>query len=340
MLQLGLCTFADRGTLTPQQRMTNLLEEARQADALGLDVFAVGEHHRDDYVVSAPPVALAAIAAVTQRIRLSSGVTVLSSDDPVRVFQQFATVDLISNGRAEILAGRGSFIESFPLFGYNLEDYDALFAEKLELLVRLTREERIAWTGTHTQSLHVEGIYPRPVQDPIPVWVAVGGTPQSVVRAAQYGLPLTLAIIGGGWSQFVPFTKLYRQALDAAGQDAGSAQIAINQHCYIAEDSQQARDEFFPAHHEVFSRIGRERGWTPGGRADFDRGCAPGGHLLVGSPQEVIDKLGAEYEAFGNTRFLAQTSIGTLPHDKALRSMELFATKVAPALRAMAAAKG
>ena len=336
MLQLGLCTFADLGDLSPQQRMANLLEEAVLADTLGLDVFAIGEHHRPDYVASVPAVALAAIAARTAHIRLSSGVTVLSSDDPVRVFQQFATVDLLSGGRAEIMAGRGSFIESFPLFGYNLDDYDALFAEKLDLLVQLTKNEVVSWNGTHTQSLNGVGIYPRPIQHPLPVWVAVGGTPQSVVRAAQYGLPLVLAIIGGQWSRFAPFVRLYHQALAEAGHDAATAQVCINQHCYIAEDAQQARDEFYPAHHDVFSRIGRERGWQPGSRADFDAGCGPQGHLLVGSPQQVIDKLGAEQALFGNTRFLAQTSLGALPHAKAMNSIELFATKVAPALREMA----
>jgi probable LLM family oxidoreductase len=337
-LEIGLCTFADLGDITPEQRMTNLLEEAKLADRLGLDVFALGEHHRADYVVSAPPVALAAIAAVTERIRLSSGVTVLSSDDPVRVFQQFSTVDLISKGRAEIMAGRGSFIESFPLFGYDLNDYDALFSEKLDLLVELTRNPVVTRSGQLTQSLNNATIYPRPVQNPLPVWVAVGGTPQSVVRAASYELPLVLAIIGGEWHRFAPFTKLYRQVLAEAGKDTAKAPICINQHCYIAEDSQQARDEFYPAHHGVFSRIGRERGWQPGGRAEFDAGCRPDGHLLVGSPQEVIDKLCREWELFRNTRFMAQTSVGTLPHAKAMKSIELFATKVAPEVRRFVAA--
>ncbi len=338
MLEIGLCTFADLGEIGPEQRMANLLEEARLADSLGLDVFAVGEHHRPDYVVSAPPVALAAIAAITERIRLSSGVTVLSSDDPVRVFQQFATVDLISKGRAEIMAGRGSFIESFPLFGYDLNDYDALFAEKLDMLVELTRNPVVTRTGKLTQSLSNAAIYPRPVQDPLPVWVAVGGTPQSVVRAASYELPLVLAIIGGEWHRFAPFTKLYRQVLTESGKDAAGARICINQHCYIAEDSQRARDEFYPAHHGVFSRIGRERGWQPGGRAEFEAGCRPEGHLLVGSPAEVVDKLCREWELFRNTRFLAQTSIGALPQGKAMKSIELFATKVVPEVRKFAEA--
>jgi alkanesulfonate monooxygenase SsuD/methylene tetrahydromethanopterin reductase-like flavin-dependent oxidoreductase (luciferase family) len=233
------------------------------------------------------------------------------------------------------MAGRGSFIESFPLFGYNLDDYDTLFSEKLELLVRLTKSERPAWKGNHTQSLSGAGIYPRPVQDPLPIWIAVGGTPQSVVRAAQYGLPLVLAIIGGQWTNFLPFVRLYRQVLTEAGLNT-DPQICINQHCYIAEDAQQARDEFYPAHHGVFSRIGRERGWQPGGRSEFEAGCRPDGHLLVGSPQQVIDKLCTELETFGNTRFLAQTYLGTLPHAKAMKSIELFATRVAPELRKFA----
>jgi probable LLM family oxidoreductase len=333
MLQFGLCTFADLGDIAPQQRMANLIEEAVLADQLGLDVFAVGEHHRPDYMASAPAVALAAIAARTEKIRLSSGVTVLSSDDPVRVFQQFSTVDLISNGRAEIMAGRGSFIESYPLFGYNLDDYDDLFAEKLEMFVRLTKGEVMNWKGKHTQSLTSIRVYPEPVQKPLPIWIAVGGTPQSVVRAAEYNLPLTLAIIGGHWLRFTPFVRLYRDVLAQSGHNVAAAQVCINQHCYIAEDSQQARDEFYPAHHGVFARIGKERGWTPGGRADFDAGCASDGHLLVGSPQEVIDKLCSEWESFGNTRFLAQTTLGNLPHTKAMKSIELFATKVAPVVR-------
>lgn len=333
-MQLGLATFADRGDLSFQQRYQNLLEEAKLADELGLDVFAVGEHHRPDYAVSAPPVALAAIAAVTKNIRLSSAVTVLSSDDPVRVFEQFATVDNISNGRAEIMAGRGSFIESFPLFGLNLKDYDTLFSEKLDALVKLCREEKVSFSGRHLQTLKEATVYPRPVQNPLPVWIAVGGTPASVVRAANYNLPLTLAIIGGQWTRFAPFAKLYRQSLAEAGHDVAAAQLCINQHCYIAEDAQEAADDFYPAHHGVFSRIGRERGWQPGGRDEFEIGLQPDGHLLVGTPQQVIDKLCREYDLFGNTRFLVQMSIGTLPHEKVMKSIALFATKVAPAVRA------
>jgi len=332
-IQLGLATFADRGDISFQQRFQNLLEEAKLADELGLDVFAVGEHHRPDYAVSAPPVALSAIAAVTQNIRLSSAVTVLSSDDPVRVFEQFSTVDNISNGRAEIMAGRGSFIESFPLFGFPLNEYESLFSEKLDALVKLCREEKVSFSGRHVPTLKDVTVYPRPVQFPLPLWIAVGGTPASVVRAARYNLPLTLAIIGGQWTRFAPFAQLYRKSLTETGHDVKSAQLAVNQHCYVAEDSQQAANDFYPAHHSVFSRIGRERGWQPGGREEFDLALEPDGHLLVGSPQQVIDKLCMEYDLFQNTRFLVQTSLGTLPHEKAMKSIELFATKVAPAVR-------
>ncbi|RYD53564.1 MAG: LLM class flavin-dependent oxidoreductase [Sphingobacteriales bacterium] len=331
MLQFGLSTFADLGELSPQQRFRNLLEEGQLADQMAFDVFAIGEHHRSDYAVSAPPVALGGIAAVTKNIRLSSAVTVLSSEDPVRVFQQFATLDNISGGRAEIMAGRGSFTESFPLFGYDLQDYETLFAEKLDLLVKLCRNGVVSASGKHVQSLQEVTVYPRPIQDPLPLWVAVGGTPESVIRAGRYNLPLTLAIIGGRWAHFMPYVELYRKVLAEA--DHGNAQICINQHCYVAEDSQQAAAEFYPAHHGVFSRIGRERGWQPGGQAEFDAALRPEGHLLVGSPQQLIDKLCAEQDAFGNTRFLLQTSIGNLPHKKVLDSIELLATKVIPAVR-------
>lgn len=339
-MELGICTFADVGThpitkevITPHQRLRNLLEEMQLADELGLDVFAVGEHHRSDYAVSSPAVVLAAAAERTKNIKLSSGVTVLSSDDPVRVFQQFSTVDLLSSGRAEIMAGRGSFIESFPLFGYKLEDYDELFSEKLEMLIRLNESETITWQGTHTQTINNRGVYPRPYQKDLPIWVAVGGTPQSVVRAAQYGLPMMLAIIGGAPVRFAPYAKLYRDVYQKAGHDAQRLQLGINSHTYIADTSQQARDDFFPPYSEVMTRIGKERGWPGMSRAQFDASTEKEGALLVGSPQEVIDKILYEHELFGHTRFLAQMSIGALPHKQALHSIELFATKVAPEVK-------
>lgn len=339
-MELGICTFADVGThpvtketIAPYQRLRNLLEEMQLADELGLDVFAVGEHHRPDYAVSAPAVVLAAAAERTKNIRLSSGVTVLSSDDPVRVFQQFATVDLLSGGRAEIMAGRGSFIESFPLFGNKLEDYDELFSEKLALLLKVAENERLTWKGVHTQTVDDRGVYPRPYQEKVPVWVAVGGTPESVVRAAQRGLPMMIAIIGGAPARFAPYAKLYREVYAKAGHDTGKLQLGINSHTYVAETSQGARDEFYPPYGEVMTRIGRERGWPGTSRSQFDASTGKGGALLVGSPQEVIDKILYEHELFGHTRYLAQMSIGALPHKQAMRSLELFGTKVAPEVR-------
>lgn len=340
LMEIGIYTFADVGkdsltgyTITAHQRMKNLMEEIELADQVGLDVFAIGEHHRPDYAVSAPAVVLAAAAVKTKNIKLSSAVTVLSSDDPVRVFQSFATVDLLSDGRAEIMAGRGSFIESFPLFGYNLNDYDELFSEKLEMLLRLNESEKITWKGKHTQSINNLGVYPRPYQDKLPIWVAVGGTPESVVRAAEYGLPMALAIIGGLPARFAPLAQLYRDVFTKTGHDLNGLQLSINSHTYIADTSQLAADEFFPPYAEVMSRIGKERGWPPTSRQQFDQSIGPQAALLVGSPQQVIDKILYEHDLFGHTRFLAQMSIGTMPHNKILHAIELLGTKVAPEVR-------
>jgi probable LLM family oxidoreductase len=338
-VELGLATFADLplGADAPHaaRRLRELLEEIELADQLGLEVFGVGEHHRPDYAVSAPPIALAAAAARTQKIRLSSAVTVLSSADPVRVFQDFATLDLISGGRAEIMAGRGSFTESFPLYGFDLDDYDELFAEKLELLLALRSSERVTWSGRHRAALHDVGVYPRPLQNPLPVWIAVGGTPASVARAGMLGLPLMIAIIGGPPARFTPLVDLYRQAVAQGGATASSAgpAVGINSHTYLAPTSQRAADEYFPAYSQVMNRIGRERGWPPMSRAQFDASCGPEGHLLVGSPQQVVEKVLAEHELFGHDRFLAQVSIGALPHARAMRAIELFGSEVAPAVR-------
>jgi probable LLM family oxidoreductase len=277
---------------------------------------------------------LAAAAARTTRVRLTSAVTVLSSEDPVRVFQQFATLDLISGGRAEIMAGRGSFIESFPLFGFDLDRYDELFAEKLELLLRLRAGERVSWSGVHRPALRDLGVYPRPVQQPLPVWIAVGGTPRSVMRAGALGLPLALAIIGGEPARFAPLIELYRDSASQAGHDARGLAVGINGHLYVADDARRAADEFFPSYADAMSRIGRERGWPPMTRAQFDRMRGPEGSLLVGSPQEVIDKLLYWRELFGNQRFLAQPTVGAMPHGGVLRAIELLGTVVAPAVRA------
>ncbi len=318
--------------------MRELLEEAELADQLGLDVFAVGEHHRPDFLVSAPAVVLAAIAARTERIRLSSAVTVLSSDDPVRVFQEFAHVDLISGGRAEIMAGRGSFIESFPLFGYDLDDYDELFAEKLELLLQIRESPRVTWSGKHRAALNEAIVWPRPVQDPLPVWVAVGGTPQSVVRTATLGLPLTLAIIGGQPERFVPLVELYRQAFAAAGHDP--ARVAINTHAFVGETSQEADKAFAHSYLAMMNRIGRERGWPPSGRPEYDALRSPRGALAVGSPEQVAEKILFEHELFGMQRFIGQMSVGEVAHGDVMRSIELFGTQVAPVVRAEVERRG
>jgi probable LLM family oxidoreductase len=339
-MELGIYTFAEttRDPATGQtvgagERLRDLLEEIELADQLGLDVFGVGEHHRPDFAVSAPAVVLAAAAARTKRIRLTSAVTVLSSDDPVRVFQEFATVDLISGGRAEIMAGRGSFVESFPLFGYALDDYDSLFAEKLDLLLRIRESERVTWSGKHRAPLNGLGVYPRPVQDPLPVWIAVGGTPQSVVRAGTLGLPLALAIIGGMPERFAPLIDLYRESARRAGHDPSTLPVSINSHAFLADSSQQAADDFYPSYAEVMTKIGRERGWPPTTRQHFEASRAPRGALAVGSPQEVIDKILFQHEIFGHQRFLAQLTVGSIPHVKVMRAIELFGTVVAPVVR-------
>lgn len=339
-MELGIYTFAetppDRGngaTHSAAQRLRELMEEIELADQLGLEVYGVGEHHRPDYVVSSPAVVLAAAAERTKNIRLTSAVTVLSSDDPIRVFQQFATLDLLSNGRAEIMAGRGSFIESFPLFGYDLNDYNTLFAEKLELLLKLRDSERVTWQGKTRAPLNDLGVYPRPLQERLPVWVAVGGTPQSVVRAGTLGLPLALAIIGGLPEQFVPLIELYRDSGRRAGHPDTQLKVSINSHLYVAEDSQQASDDFFPGYAAIMSRIGRERGWPPLSRQQFEAGRTLRGALFVGSPQEVIDKIMYQHELFGHQRFLAQISVGVMEHAKIMRAIELFGTKVAPVVR-------
>lgn len=309
------------------------MEEIELADQVGLDVFGVGEHHRTDFSVSTPAVVLAAAAARTKNIRLTSAVTVLSSDDPVRVFQDFATLDLLSGGRAEIMAGRGSFIESYPLFGYSLDDYDELFAEKLAMLLAIRSSERVTWMGKHTQSLDDLGVYPRPIQDPLPVWIAVGGTPQSVIRAGTLGLPLAIAIIGGAPERFVQFAELYRESARRAGHDQSKLELSINSHGLIAESSQEAADVAFPAYAITMGRIGRERGWPPPTRHQFDAERSPRGSMVLGSPQEVIDKILYEHELFGMTRFLIQFTVGTLPHAVVMKSIELFGTVVAPAVR-------
>lgn len=339
-MELGIYSFAEVGTdpltgkaVSAQERISNLMEEIELADQLGLDVYAVGEHHRPDYAVSAPAIILGAAAVRTKNIRLSSAVTVLSSDDPVRVFQSFATVDLLSSGRAEIMAGRGSFIESFPLFGYNLDLYDELFEEKLHLLLKLNEQERITWNGKHRPSISNMGVYPRPLQEKLPIWIAIGGTPESIVRAAKLHLPMALAIIGGTPDRFAPHVAFYRQAAKEAGLADESLQVGINSHAFIADTSQEAADQFYPAYSQTMSRIGRERGWPPMSREQYELMRTPKGSLLVGSPQQVTEKILYEHELFQHTRFLAQMTVGPMPHRQVMRSIELFGTQVAPTIR-------
>jgi probable LLM family oxidoreductase len=332
-VEFGVYTFGEvtADAVTPEQRLRDLLEEIELADQVGLDVFGVGEHHRPDFTVSQPAVVLAAAAARTSRIRLTSAVSVISSDDPVRVFQQFATLDLLTGGRAEIMAGRGSFIESFPLFGYDLRDYDALFEEKLELLLRIRESERVSWEGRFRAPLDDLPVYPRPVQDPLPVWVAVGGTPRSVLRAGALGLPMALAIIGGEPERFAPLAEWHRRAAAEAGHPRLA--LSINSHGFVAETSQAAADESFPAFKTTMDRIGRERGWPPMTRAQFDASITLRGANLVGSPQQVAEKILFQHSLFQHDRFLIQFSVGTLPHTSVMRSIELFGTEVAPLVR-------
>jgi probable LLM family oxidoreductase len=338
-MELGVFTFVERyadpatgRTVDPARRMRDLIEEAVLADQVGLDVFGIGEHHRPDFVVSAPVVPLAAVAERTERIRLTSAVTVLSSDDPVRVFQSFAELDLLSGGRAEIMAGRGSFTESFPLFGYDLRDYDDLFDEKLRLLLRIREQEQVSWSGVHRPPIEERGVYPRPLQDPLPVWVAVGGAPESAFRAGTLGLPMAIAIIGGMPERFAPFVQLHRDAAEQNGH--GRLPVSVNSHGYVASTSQAALDESWPYARSMMDRIGRERGWPPMQRDQYDAAATLRGANLVGSPAEVVEKILFQHEVFQHDRVCVQFTIGGLPHEGIMRSIELFGTEVAPAVRA------
>jgi len=338
-MELGISSF---GEVTPDRvpgnavnahkRVQELLAEIKLADEVGLDVFSLGEHHRPDFVVSTPETILAAAAAITKNIRLSSSVTVLSSADPVRTFQQFATLDLISNGRAEIMAGRGSFIESFPLFGYDLKDYDELFVKKLELLLNINENEVVSWNGAFRAPINKRGVYPRPLQSKLPVWLAVGGTPESVIRAGKMNLPLTIAILGGALNGFVPLADLYRQSAQEAGHDVSKLQLAISTHFFAADTSQQASYDLFPAYEMLMNRVGRERGWSPIERQHFEA-LRRRGPLMVGDVAEITDKILSMHELFGNTRYIAQLIGGDIPHKKVLHAIELFGTKIAPAVR-------
>jgi probable LLM family oxidoreductase len=336
-MEIGLYTFGElapdptTGKTSPGTRLRELVEEMVLADQVDLDVFGVGEHHRPDFAVSAPAVVLAAGAERTSRIRLTSAVSVISSDDPVRVFQEFATLDLLSGGRAEIMAGRGSFTESFPLFGYDLRDYDGLFDEKLRLLLAIRASELVSWPGGMRAAIRDRGVYPRPTSDPLPVWIAVGGTPESAVRAGALGLPMALAIIGGMPERFAPFAQLFRRSADEAGHPG--LPLAIASHGYVADTSQRAADEAFPPLAVLMNRIARERGFAPLDRESFDASRTLRGANVVGSPQEVVDKILFQHEIFGHERFLLQMIGGGMPHAQVMRSIELFGMEVAPAVR-------
>ena len=339
-MELGIYTFAetrfdpDTGRqLEPDQRLEHLLEEIQLADRVGLDVFGLGEHHRADFVSSAPAVILGAAAALTKRIRLTSAVTVLSSDDPVRVYQDFATLDLLSGGRAEIMAGRGSFIESFPLFGQDLDDYDVLFQEKLELLLELRTRRTVTWSGEHRPSIDARPVYPQPLQRPLPLWIAVGGTPASVARAGRLGLPMALAIIGGDPARFAPIVDLYRRAAAEAGHDPGGLPMSINSHGFLAPTWEEAADLAFPPYVATMGRIGRERGWPPPTRYTFEAEASARGAMFLGTPEQVAEKIIDQHRIFGHDRFLLQLTVGPMEHEHVLRAIELFGTEVAPIVR-------
>jgi probable LLM family oxidoreductase len=338
-MELGISTFGEvhpdgksGGAVNAHKRVQELLEEVKLADEVGLDVYAFGEHHRPDFVISAPEILISAAAAITKNIRLSSSVTVLSSADPVRTFQNFATADLVSGGRVEMIAGRGSFIESFPLFGFDLNDYDALFTEKLEMFLQINKQEIISWKGDFRAPIRNQGIYPRPLQPEIPVWIGVGGTPASAKRAGALGLPLIIAILGSAPKHFVTFVELYRESAAKAGHDVSKLQLAISSQFYVAENSQQAADEFYPSYEALMTRVGRDRGWSLMTREQFEY-LRDFGPLVVGDPQQAIDKIMAQYELFGNTRFVAQLVTGYTAHKDILKAIEIYGTKVAPVVR-------
>jgi probable LLM family oxidoreductase len=337
--ELGLTSFAETHqnpatgvAIGHGERLRQVIAEVEKAEEVGLEVYGLGEHHRVDMAASAPAITLAAAAARTERIRLSSAVIILSSADPIRTFQDFATLDLISSGRAELLIGRGSFIESFPLFGYSLEDYDELFTEKLELLLAVRDNERVTWSGRFRPAIDDLAVYPRPLQDPLPVWIGVGGTPASIIRAGHLGLPVALAIIGGDPARFSVFSQLYRRSLLEGGHDPEEIPLAVHGLGYIAADNAEAAEEIYPSFAAAMTRIGRERGWPPLTRAQFDQMRSPAGSLIVGDPETVAAKILLWKENLGITRFMLHQA-GSVPHDKALRSIELLGTAVSAIVR-------
>jgi probable LLM family oxidoreductase len=337
-MQIGIDSFAaafteDSLSISASDRLQNLIEEIALADKAGLDSFGIGEHHRREFLDSAPPVILAAAAARTRKIRLTSAVTVLSATDPVRIFQEFATLDLLSKGRAEMVVGRGSSIEAFPLFGFRLEDYDSLFAEKLDLLLRIRENEHVTWSGKFRPPLTGQGVYPRPVQNPLPIWLGVGGTPQSFVRAGRLGLPLMVAIIGGETRRFRPLIDLYREAGKEAGHPPEKLKVGLHSPGYVAETTEEAADDYFPGFARAVTDIGKERGWGEMTREDFDAQRGPRGSLVIGDPEEVVEKILRHSKALGGiSRFTFQMNAASLPHEKLVRSIELIGERVVPAL--------
>lgn len=338
-MELGIGMFGDlhidkNGTIqSAQQRLQELIEEIKLMDELGLDFYGIGEHHRPDYAVSTPEIILAAAASVTKNIKLGSAVSVLSSSDPVRLYQSFSTIDLISNGRAELVAGRGSFIESFPLYGYNLGDYDALFEEKLDLLVQLNKTDRITWKGKLRPSLTDQQVLPRAVNNNLAIWVAVGGTPESVVRAAKAGLPIIFAIIGGSPSQFVPLFKYYKELYQHFGHDMNKFQVGVHMHSFFGDDGEAVADAYYPLYAGQMNRVGGSRGWPPYQRQQYDVGRSRQGHLLIGDANEAVDKILHFHNIFGLTRFSAHMDVGGPLHKDLMKSIEIFGTKVAPKVR-------
>ncbi|WP_148685323.1 LLM class flavin-dependent oxidoreductase [Candidatus Nitrosocosmicus hydrocola] len=338
-MQVGIDSFAAAHddssiSISPAERLQQLIEQIEIADQLGLDIFGIGEHHRREFLDSAPTVILAAAAARTQRIRLTSAVTVLSAADPVRLFQEFATLDLISKGRVEMVVGRGSFIEAFPLFGLSLEDYDSLFEEKIDLLLKIRDNECITWSGKYRPNLNGQGVYPRPLQNPLPVWIGVGGTPESFVRAGILGLPLMVAIIGGKTHQFRPLIDLYREAGKQAGHSPDKLKVGIHSLGYVADKTQDAIDDFFPGYAHTMTEIGKERGWPKMTRESFDIQNSSNGALVIGDPHEVVEKIIRHSKALGGiSRFSFMMNPGSLPHEKLIQSTKLISTQVAPALR-------
>ncbi|MFZ0893696.1 MAG: LLM class flavin-dependent oxidoreductase [Candidatus Nitrosopolaris sp.] len=338
-MQVGIDSFAaalDDASLSvsPSERLRRLVEQIERADQIGLDVFGIGEHHRQEFLDSAPAVILAAAAARTKRIRLTSAVTVLSAADPVRVFQEFATLDLLSQGRVEMVVGRGSSIEAFPLFGFRLEDYDSLFEEKLDLLLKIRENEHIYWSGKYRPTLNGQGVYPRPLQKPLPIWLGVGGTPQSFVRAGVLGLPLMVAIIGGETHRFRPLIDLYRKAGRQAGYLPHQLKVGVHSLGYVAESTQEAVDDFFPGYAHAMTEVGKERGWPKMTRASFDAQRGPQGALLVGDSNEVVEKIIRHSQALGGiSRITFMMNPASIPHAKLMRATELIGTRIAPALR-------